>query len=1647
MLFSTFAPGLLARCLVLCSTLLLAVPAAAQQIQAYAGGGVGDQSPDPYFAAPEGLELSGSSQTLVIDTGNHRVRELDIMGLWKTFAGTGLAGFSGDGGPATQARLKSPTGARFVEDAGLFVADTGNRRVRVIRDNVIRTFAGNGSATFSGDGGLATKAGIGAVRGLAADAAGNLYFGSPDHHRIRKVTPDGRISTFAGTGVAGHSGDGGPATAAQLDSPVDLEFRAGELYVLDRASRVVRVIAANGTIRTVAGVANGGAAGNGIPATQASLADPVDIDFDGDGKLVIAEAGSGRVRIVEGGLIKAYAGNGSLEDDPRQVTGEMGQFVVPASQIGLGRITAIGRAMSLMDANLVVANAQGRLRVIRFDRTVGKSFGPGVGDEGPAAQARYVGPTVAAVDAAGTWQPGWTLVVADQRLRGVKGDGTSVTFAGNGHFEAAPEDGFGQAFGTLTGVVSLGNFNYLAAEASSHRLRQFAWDRYDHFNESTTWAGTGVAGNSGDGGDRLEATFQSPAGLARRDDGTVYVSSGHRIRRIDPSGIVATHAGSDTAGFAGDGGKATGARLSSPGALALSADGALYFVDRGNRRIRRIDANGDIRTVAGNGGTGLSGLGGAATAAAIGDVNAIAFERHGRLVLTTAGHRVLMVDGNGVLRLLAGTGVAGYGGDGGPAADAQLRAPHGLALRADGALLVADKGNDRLRRLSPVAADGTEPPAVPPAPLADPGHEKVKLTLFPSSDDGGEPIIGYEVSSDPVGGVDSAAGSLELERTITGLADGVPVRFRVRAINLAGASAWSAPSEPVTPSTDFLPKLSIGDFEAAEGPFNTYVSMPVQVTLDRPAPVDLHFTLVLRPESQVDDMDGFNAGYENLLFAGETTTTVYVSVSGDDNFERDERVVIGAEIADEAAISVRDGTGYIRNDDVPPPLALRDDRMVVLENSETVHLDFRQNDLFNDEFGDGIRIAVPPQEGTAEVVQVSRPEGPQTRIAYTPPPDWTGEDRLQYEFCYEGAGCRRAEATFVVRPHAGLRLGMNFASSGFADAQMQNLRPLPTALFSMTPLVTPRATRSYTLSAAPDTGMDSYDPFLSGAEARAVEVWTIPPPADGQAKTWRIVTLLVPRSFDMHLYVGVDSNGNGQADAAEKACGWTIPGGEPCELELRQAPGQTLRYWTMVRYDSPYGDNAGADLQVFEVPMHDVGDADTVATGPGQVPNGEAFAMRVSWREQVPSKEPRVGFARVRAQAGAPEALVRVSVHRDQYAPSPQALVSGQAVRLRSRLNDDSRMYIDVPPGATRLELTSRDATGNVDFKLARMGFWDNTWAGIAPPDLSYVPTVTNTASGNETILLEAPVLTEGRWYVIPETADGETSVDYTLTATVHGSQAAQLPGSYYNPGRPGHGIFLYPAGGDWAGIWYTYLQDGTPTWYWLQGPKPGSNGVWRGDIYRAAWQGTRNILTIVGEATVTPGTADVPAFRYSYSLDGETGSEPMFQLGSGCPSLSGTNLDISTHWFNPARAGTGYSVQMWADYEFFAAFVYDQLGVPRYLAAERQGFGGADSDFGMYQTLGACPLCGAAGSLYRDVGVFGRTINPDGTMNVRVDATFTDGVPGAWSFDERVQTLGGPGTTQGCNVPKATSAPDVPRTGTTLREVRVHADAKAGGG
>ena len=294
-------------------------------------GFLGDGGPGTAarMALPQGLAADAKGNLYIFDCANARVRVLKPDGTITTFAGGAQSGFSGDGGPATSALLRPQCGANdpaglAVDGKGnLYIADTGNNRVRKVNPaGIITTVAGTGVGAFAGDGGPATAAQLYYPTGLAVDGQGSLYIGESGNHRVRKVAPDGTITTVAGDGSSGCNsctqGEGGPAVKAALYDPVGLAVDGrGNLLIADWILDRVLAVSPDGNITTLAGATHAptlarGYSGDGGPATSAELDGPAAVAVDGKGNVYIADSYNDRVRLVApNGTISTYAGDGS----------------------------------------------------------------------------------------------------------------------------------------------------------------------------------------------------------------------------------------------------------------------------------------------------------------------------------------------------------------------------------------------------------------------------------------------------------------------------------------------------------------------------------------------------------------------------------------------------------------------------------------------------------------------------------------------------------------------------------------------------------------------------------------------------------------------------------------------------------------------------------------------------------------------------------------------------------------------------------------------------------------------------------------------------------------------------------------------------------------------------------------------------------------------------------------------------------------------------------------------------------------------------------------------------------------------------------------------------------------------------------------
>jgi sugar lactone lactonase YvrE len=664
---------------------------------------------------PGGLGMdSGGNLYVVAGRPVNTIRRIAPNGIITTVVGNGTQCSNptscGDGGPALNAELNTPTAVAFDLSGNMYISDTVDQRIRkvdastgiittvvgggigtnlhtpigiavdpignlYIADNgaqvvfkltastgVVTTIAGNGTAGFSGDGSLATNAELNGPVSVAVDAAGNIYIADGGNERIRKVAlGTGIITTVVGNGSTGYSGDGGPAINATINTPNSIATdSAGNVYISDFGNNVVReLIVANGIITTVAGNGTGGFAGDGGPATNAKLNGPASVLLDQFSNLYVSDFFNNRVRSVVAfsaticnpvETICTIVGTGTSGD-----SGDGGSATAAAIQPG-GLGMDSGGNLYVVDSrpfNVIRRIApNGIISTVVGNGTQCAGSTDACGDGGPAIDAQLNVPTSVAFDAFGNMYIADTI---DQRIRAVAAStGIITTFAGNGN----------------------------------------------------TGGATCSIPACGDGGVATNAQLHNPEAVTVDAAGNVYFvdSVDQRIRKVTVStGIISTVAGNGTAGFSGDGGLATNAQLNNPSSMAIDGSGNIYIADGGNERIRMVAVGtGIITTVVGNGTAGFSGDGGPAVNATINTPNGVATDPAGNVYISDFGNNAVreLIVANGIIMTVAGNGTAGFAGDGGPATNAELNGPASVLLDQFSNLYISDFFNDRVREVT-----------------------------------------------------------------------------------------------------------------------------------------------------------------------------------------------------------------------------------------------------------------------------------------------------------------------------------------------------------------------------------------------------------------------------------------------------------------------------------------------------------------------------------------------------------------------------------------------------------------------------------------------------------------------------------------------------------------------------------------------------------------------------------------------------------------------------------------------------------------------------------------------------------------------------------------------------------------------------------
>jgi trimeric autotransporter adhesin len=594
----------------------------------------------------------------------------------------------------------------------------------LIAQSVINTVAGSGQENVSG-----TTANPGFASGIVVDATGNAYLAIADSAVVLRLdVSSGKLSVFAGTGVAGYRGDNGAATSAQLSAPAGLAIdSSGNVYIADAGNNRVREVA-NGTITTVAGNGNPGYSGDGGAATSAEVNTPLGVTLDGSNNLFILETCVGCegniLREVSNGIISTIqfctptcsrfyfpasgqnfaadaSGNLFYADSNDGEVYELSNGVVTViagtpGKLGYGGDGGPATAALLNEAKGVALDSSGnlyiadegnnRIRLVSngiINTVAGNGTSGSAGDGGNATNANLSAPSLVGLSASGTF---YIVDSGNQRLRQVSG-GTISTVVGNvtlsGDGDNMPATSAALSLAPSIAVDSQGNI--FIAEAGSNRVRKVSG------GVITTVAGNGTQGYSGDGGSATNAQLNGPLGLTAAPSGDLYIADtvNNVVRKVT-GGTIITVAGNGIQGYSGDGGAATSAELKFPTGLAVDASGNLYIADTGNWVIRKV-SGGTISTFAG---TPINNY--------LNSPAGLAFDRSGNLyVADSANSRVIAISQTGTITTVAGVyNTRGYNGDNISATAALLNYPVSVAVDASGTLYIADGLNHRIRKVS-----------------------------------------------------------------------------------------------------------------------------------------------------------------------------------------------------------------------------------------------------------------------------------------------------------------------------------------------------------------------------------------------------------------------------------------------------------------------------------------------------------------------------------------------------------------------------------------------------------------------------------------------------------------------------------------------------------------------------------------------------------------------------------------------------------------------------------------------------------------------------------------------------------------------------------------------------------------------------------
>ncbi|HTQ53467.1 MAG TPA: choice-of-anchor D domain-containing protein [Bryobacteraceae bacterium] len=625
----------------------------------YAGDGVPGGAGNALLNCPSGVAVDSAGNVYIAEYYNYTIRKVDTGGTITTIAGVqGACGYNGDGSPATNFEVCHPDGIVVDNSGNLYIADTGNNRVRklVLSTKTISTYAGTGVGGYNNDNIAATAAELNQPNGLALDTAANLYIADTNNYRIRLVTKStGIITTIAGTGTAGFSGDGNAATSAQINrvyTGIAVNGAGTTVTICDNGNVRVRQFTVSGNpntgnINTIAGTGGTGFSGDGAAATSATFNNLTGVAVTPTGSIYVSDRNNDRIRqFTVSGIINTVAGNGKNAPTLISTQGVPPQGVVFNYPFGI---------LEDPSGNVFVNDSNNYM--VR------------------------------------------ELVAATDLVDFFAGNGTRGS-TGNGGPATAAE------LNLNYGVARDSAGNIYIADSSNCVVREVAAST----GNISIFAGKSICGYSGDGGPATSAELYNPYGVYVDSANNVYIadSSNHIIRMVNASGTISTVAGTpDKAGYLGDGDPATAAYLNTPYAIGKDGAGNLYIADTDNCVIREVDTAGIIHTVAGIPRTcGYTGDG-VANQERLNYPQGLLTDSNGNLFIgDTNNHMARWVDPSGNLTTIAGTGGAGLNCDACYATLSELYYPAGIARDAAGDILIVDQYNFRVRQVSAFPAAG-----------------------------------------------------------------------------------------------------------------------------------------------------------------------------------------------------------------------------------------------------------------------------------------------------------------------------------------------------------------------------------------------------------------------------------------------------------------------------------------------------------------------------------------------------------------------------------------------------------------------------------------------------------------------------------------------------------------------------------------------------------------------------------------------------------------------------------------------------------------------------------------------------------------------------------------------------------------------------